>query len=420
MNNASASRALFHLKRLFEWYAVSGTEQNTRDERRAVYIFAIVALTASVSLWMAALFYSLYDPQATWAGNLACLFFGLSLFAPSIARKNRFAAEISMSFLACCFFSALTYFYGAGAGFDFNLLFGVLLLTLESGTKRVLRLVVSATPLLFLFVALPVWFPKPAPFLPVSPELVDLLYTANAAGCIAVTLLCVLSILRRAENAEVALDREYQRSEQLLANLLPTEIAQRLKQAPGEIIADEHPAVTILFADIVGFTSRAARMKPDALVGLLNRIFSAFDALTAKHGLEKIKTIGDAYMVAGGMPVARSDHAQTVASMALDMLSTVERISDEIGERIDIRIGLHTGTAVAGVIGSNKVFYDVWGETVNTASRLESHGERGRIQVSALTRSVLEQDFCFERRGVIDLKGMVPTEVYWMTGRPEA
>lgn len=220
--------------------------------------------------------------------------------------------------------------------------------------------------------------------------------------------------------AEEELENEYARSESLLYNLLPEEIAARLKVEPNRTIADKLPQVAILFADIVDFTPRAAMLPPEQVVGLLNRIFSRFDRLAEKHGLEKIKTIGDAYMVAAGMPTPIGKPVQRIAEMALDMQRATREMSQEFPEGLQVRIGLHSGPAVAGVIGNNKLFYDVWGETVNTASRMESHGEPGRIQVTGPAYEELEKDYLFEPRGTVDVKGMGPVETWWLLGKTPA
>ncbi|MEX0281973.1 MAG: adenylate/guanylate cyclase domain-containing protein, partial [Arenibacterium sp.] len=141
---------------------------------------------------------------------------------------------------------------------------------------------------------------------------------------------------------------------------------------------------------------------------------SRFDELAEKHGLEKVKTIGDAYMAAAGMPIARSDHADRAIAMAFDMLDAVRKIGDSLGENLHIRIGLHSGPAIAGVIGNSKIFYDVWGDTVNTASRMESYGSPGRIQVTKSTREALGEGYLFETRGEIDVKGMGKVETFWL------
>jgi class 3 adenylate cyclase len=207
------------------------------------------------------------------------------------------------------------------------------------------------------------------------------------------------------------LDEERAKSEGLLRNMLPASVAQQLKDRPAPI-ADGFEAVTVLFADIVGFTPLSAQMSPREVVALLNEMFSTFDALALRHGLEKIKTIGDAYMVVGGLPEIRSDHASAVASMALEMREAVARRGDGLA----LRIGLHTGPVVAGVIGTTKYSYDLWGDTVNTASRMESHGVAGEIHVSAACRDVLGARFEVEERGVVDIKGKGPMRTYWLKG----
>ena len=219
-----------------------------------------------------------------------------------------------------------------------------------------------------------------------------------------------------AERAERALQAEYERSENLLYNLLPVDIARRLKLEPGKTIADNLPKVAILFADIVDFTPRASRLPPEEVVGFLNSIFTRFDQLADEHGLEKIKTIGDAYMVAAGMPSPVGDPVHRVAQMALAMQRAAKAMSPDLPDGLQVRIGLHAGPAVAGVIGNKKLFYDVWGETVNTASRMESHGEAGRIQVTKPAYEELNDDYVFEERGSVDIKGVGTMPTWWLTG----
>jgi adenylate cyclase len=175
----------------------------------------------------------------------------------------------------------------------------------------------------------------------------------------ALIFMAVYFAIRMLENAEAALEREFDRSEGLLLNLMPTSIASRLKNNPSEIIADHFDEVMILFADIVGFTPRASQLAPHEVVRYLNRVFSRFYRLAEKHRLEKIKTIGDAYMVAGGMPDPQTGHAVDAANMALEILEVTRKLSSELHEDIAVRIGIHTGPAVAGVIGTRKLFYDV-------------------------------------------------------------
>lgn len=223
--------------------------------------------------------------------------------------------------------------------------------------------------------------------------------------------------LRDNEQAYVlAIQTEQERSERLLCNILPKPIADRLRQGQG-IIADHFADVTVLFADIVDFTKRSAGIVATELIAWLNEIFSAFDRLTEQHGLEKIKTIGDAYMVAGGLPTPRLDHAEACADMALDMQREIDRFNRATGEPLSLRVGLHTGPVVAGVIGTTKFSYDLWGDTVNTASRMESHGIANRIQVTETTYERLRHKYLFEERGIIDVKGMGEMRTYFLIAR---
>jgi class 3 adenylate cyclase len=204
--------------------------------------------------------------------------------------------------------------------------------------------------------------------------------------------------------AEDALAREHARSENLLDNILPRSIARRLK-TDNASIADGFAEVSVLFADLVGFTELSARMPPAELVQLLNRVFSELDDMTEQRGLEKIKTIGDAYMVAAGLPEPRADHAPALVAFALDMLDTVERLSRETGHVLSVRVGVHTGPVVAGVIGKRKFIYDLWGDTVNVASRMESHGVPGRVHVSAEVALRLGDDVEISEGRTIQVKG---------------
>lgn len=213
-----------------------------------------------------------------------------------------------------------------------------------------------------------------------------------------------------------AFQREHARSEALLLNILPGTVAQRLK-AGEAVIADGYSEVTILFADIVDFTKLAARTKPQELVNLLNTVFSAFDRLTRRHGLEKIKTIGDAYMVVGGLPVPQTDHATAIAEMALEMHAETARLGQELSEPLSLRIGIDSGPVVAGVIGEQKFSYDLWGDAVNTASRMESHGLADHTQLTESACRRLKENYVCEKRGTINVKGKNEMTTYFLTGK---
>ncbi|MDC0718710.1 adenylate/guanylate cyclase domain-containing protein [Nannocystis sp. bb15-2] len=223
--------------------------------------------------------------------------------------------------------------------------------------------------------------------------------------------------LRDRERAYVRkLRSEQERSEQLLLNILPRPIAERLKEGQ-RTIADVFPDVTVLFADLVGFTRMSEQLPPAELVAMLNRIFSMFDQLAEKHGLEKIKTIGDEYMAASGLPMPRPDHAEAMAEMALDMLAIIERFNAKRNRGVRIRIGLNCGPVTAGIIGTKKFAYDLWGDTVNIASRMESHGIANAVQVTEATYKRLRHKYAFQRRGIIHVKGKGALCTYFLVGR---
>ncbi|HJU87373.1 MAG TPA: adenylate/guanylate cyclase domain-containing protein, partial [Gemmatimonadota bacterium] len=212
---------------------------------------------------------------------------------------------------------------------------------------------------------------------------------------------------RRSFLSEREAARERERSERLLLNILPAPIAERLKESEGPI-ADHHAEATILFADIAGFTAMSTRMPADELVTMLNAVFTGFDQLARRHGVEKIKTIGDAYMAVAGLPERATDHVERIADLALDMRAE---------SSLPIRIGIDTGPVVAGVIGESKFIYDLWGDAVTTASRMESHGVPGGIQVTEAVRDRLAERYDLVERGEIEVKGRGRMRTWLLEGR---
>ena len=217
---------------------------------------------------------------------------------------------------------------------------------------------------------------------------------------------------RQVEERTADLQRERARSESLLLNMLPRVIAARMKR--GETNIADAQVASVLFADLKGFTVLASQRSPEQIVTLLDRIFTEFDALAREHGLEKIKTIGDAYMAAAGLPLPQPDHVVRAARMALGMVQKLKTLRDELAADLDLRVGVHAGKVVAGVIGSTKFAYDIWGDTVNVASRLESHGAPGRVHVSEDFRRALPATFECEERGPIEVKGKGTMQTYWL------
>jgi class 3 adenylate cyclase len=251
-------------------------------------------------------------------------------------------------------------------------------------------------------------------------------FVLNLIGVTTVAYVLLQYFVRAREQALVdladehrALELEQAKSERLLLNVLPEPVARRLKDHGG-VIADASSDVTVLFADIVGFTPLSERLSPSEVVALLDGVFAGWDALAARHRVEKIKTIGDAYMVAGGIPLPRDDHAEAIADMALAMGSEIERCEADNGMPLRVRIGIDTGPVVAGVIGRAKFIYDLWGDTVNTASRMESHAQPGTIQVTERAYERLRSRYELRRRGIVDVKGKGPMTTYLLLGATRA
>jgi adenylate cyclase len=305
-----------------------------------------------------------------------------------------------------------------GTGFDVHLFFMLhtmlpfLVYPPRHGTAT-LTLSALAGIDLVLVVALGDRLPHLGPEIP--PERLQLLRPILLGGLFATLAACAHYARRATLIAEAALDRAHRRSEDLLLNILPPSIARRLKLDVGTI-ADGFAGVTVLFADIVGFTRLSSRLPPERIVDVLNELFCQFDDVAGRLGLEKIKTIGDCYMVAGGLPEPRPDHAEAVAEMALAMLPIVAELAASTGEQLDVRIGIHSGPVVAGVIGKRKFIYDLWGDTVNIASRMESHGIAGAIQLSEASRRLLDGKFRLQPRGTVEIKGKGSMET-WLLAR---
>lgn len=247
--------------------------------------------------------------------------------------------------------------------------------------------------------------------LPIPAHVKDTFFVMNLSGTATILYIVMRYFQSQKERVLKALAIEQARSDKLLLNILPESIANRLKEENLNI-ADSHEAVSIMFADLVNFTQISAKMPASELVNLLNQVFSRFDQLAEKYGLEKIKTIGDAYMVAGGIPNARDDHATAVANMALDMQLALQEVSRKTQKELKMRIGINSGPVIAGVIGSSKFSYDLWGDTVNVASRMEHHAMPDTIQVTETTYQLLKDQFEFRSLGAIAVKGKGEVEAY--------
>jgi adenylate cyclase len=322
---------------------------------------------------------------------------------PLLHRVSPVAAPLVLVALAYAFVFRVVAQGGTAGGAYLYYLTATALAVLLLGTERTLLTAGLGALAAGLIIVVHLVVPPSTGLLPPSSLRVN--FVTNVVVNAALLFAVVHYAVRQMARAEAALEREFARSEALLANILPTAVVRRLKERPGALIADRYDEASVLLADLAGFTARASETAPEDLVQFLNRVFTCFDQLVQSHGLEKIKTTGDAYMVVSGVPTPRADHAQALARLALAMRDAALGLQDPRGQRVPLRIGLATGPVVAGVVGTRKFFYDVWGDAVNVAARMESTGVPGRIQVAPDTRERLKQDFVLEERGPIEVKG---------------
>ena len=305
---------------------------------------------------------------------------------------------------------------GPGADIEFYLVafaFAPLLVF----TRAELRQMVACYAVFGLsFAASSVWLASHAPLYALNAEQLGDVRAFTIGVLTVLTGLTVYHYRTAAITAQIKLHRANERLHELLTNTLPQLIADRLDK--GErVIADSHAEATVLFADLVGFSEISKRLSPSHVVELLNALFSSFDEAAARHGVEKIKTIGDCYMAATGVLAEGSGQVESMADFALEMPGIVKAVGDEFGQPLAIRIGISTGPVISGVIGRRKFAYDLWGDTVNLASRMESGGERGLIQVTEATYWRLRKSYRLESRGTIPVKGYADTPVYALLGR---
>lgn len=405
------------LAQFWGWWSTIGTHRYDPQTRTRMIVTTTLATLVAVMTIPYQIFYALWDYDALrvaiWTFSPQVLLYAAVPFL------HRFGQNVGAWYLIIvwmCYALLFNWFFGAGSGLQYYFLPGATAGVLVFGGTKPKSSVTALLLGLAGFVISTTFFTQPAPFINVSDTFLTLMYAMSLPFAFIVVFGIVYFATWQTLLAQRALQAEFRRSEDLLYNVLPESIAAQLKANPGQTIARTHDAATILFADIVEFTPLASRLSADEVVGFLNQLFSEFDNLARKHQLEKIKTIGDAFMVAGGMPQPQPDHAERVARFALDMLRATAAFSDRVGQRIELRIGINSGPVVAGVIGNQKLFYDVWGDTVNTAGRMETYGTVQRIQCTRKVRDLLEDAFTFERRGIVEIKGKGPIEVWYLTG----
>ncbi len=337
------------------------------------------------------------------------------LLIPLLYRFGELVAPLVFFFVAYTSITVLCWHLGTGSGLPFYYLLAATLMVLILGVDRIVLASVLAALGAATIIALEIVVPYNTGVQPDWAFRLGFILTVVSAWVMVVAV--VWYALREIRRAREAMEAEYERSERLLTNILPATIAQRLKDPSRSIIADKYDDASILFADIAGYTKRASDTTPSDLVRFLDRLYTDLDALVDRHGLEKIKTSGDSYMVVSGVPEPRDDHIEALACLALDMADAVADLKDPQGREVPLRIGLAAGPVVAGVVGARKFFYDVWGDAVNVAARMETTDVEGRIQVPQDVYERLNHAFLLEERGNVDVKGKGVMHTWYLVGR---
>jgi adenylate cyclase len=399
------------LGRWLDRLASVGTAGYPPDVKRRLKILNMIAALIAVTTGVYAIQhwsmdFDTYRPIILINGGL----FAMAVVLPTLHRFGPIAAAVTLVVVEYAAMVALSAYLGRNAGLHMQLFVPAAASFVVLGLER-LRLIMAIT-VAGLILHLLVWFsfPQETALIRVDRGLIDGIYVQAAITTAALIAATVWYAFRLVEQARGETDA-------LLRNILPQSIVDRLKAQPSEPIADTFEDASVMFADISGFVPLARKLGAPRVVEMLNKLVTEFDALAGKHGIEKIKTIGDAYMAAGGLPVRTPDHLQRMAHLALDMLDAVERLRLETGLAVHMRIGIAAGPVMAGVIGCNKFSYDVWGDTVNLAARLESRSTPGRILLCPTCRQRLDGEFVFETMGTIDIKGIGDCETWYLDRR---
>jgi adenylate cyclase len=380
--------------------------------------FRILKIAASISAVISALFgvfQLVLGGPVWWVGVFNLVFAAIFVTVPMLYRFGELIAPLTFFVSAYVSVGFICYTVGTGSGLQFYFLVSATLVVLVFGIERIVLASTIAAFGVAGTIALEFLVPNDRGVGPRWALTVG--FVSSVIGSTVMVMATIWYALREIDRAEKAMEAEYQRSESLLANILPASIAARLKDPTRNIIADKYDDASILFADIAGYTKRASETTPTDLVRFLDTLYTDLDALVDKHGLEKIKTSGDSYMVVSGVPKPRADHVQAIACLALDMADAVSDLKDPQGRDVPLRIGLASGPVVAGVVGARKFFYDVWGDAVNLASRMESTDVEGRIQVPEAVYERLKTEYVLEERGVVDIKGKGPMNTWYLVGR---
>jgi adenylate cyclase len=397
------------LDRIEEQVSLPGDTETQRSRKVLGFLFlGAVALVAGVpALWVWATNPNGNGPQAFAVGLVLAGLTALIWFVP-----RSYNAVIGTTALGLLLFIVADHFFWGGYRSGVYNLVWTLLVPIGAVLLMGPRLGLVALVAFLGTLGIVSWLELSREFVPPPTEfrLLVALNASNMAGAGVLITLASLYLLRQIERYRV-------QANDLLLNVLPGSIAMQLKRRPGTI-ADDYDEVTVLFADIVDFTQMSATAHPVEVVNFLNEVFSSFDLLAERHGLEKIKTIGDAYMVAAGLPEPREDHTEAIVAFAIDMLASLEGVTGLDGSPIRLRVGINTGPVVAGVIGRQKFIYDLWGDAVNVASRMESNGLTNQIQVTEAVKKKLDGRYTFDVRDPIPIKGKGMMTTYLLKPQP--
>ncbi|ORW26863.1 adenylate cyclase [Mycobacterium paraense] len=402
---------------------VAAVREQTRDRNQHYAASAarrgrILMITSWLAVMVSVSFVVVQIATDSWTWQVSSInVIGAMVFAmvPWLQRFGELVAPLSFIGAAYVSVFASCLDVGTGSGGEFFFLVGACIVVLLLGIEHIVLASALAAVAAGLMIAVEFSVPRNTGLQPAWVQSTG--FVVTAVSSVVMVVVTVWFALRDTARAEAVMEAQYDRSETLLENMLPASIAERLKEPGRGVIADKYDDATVLFADIVGFTERASGTPPADLVRFLDRLYGAFDALVDKHGLEKIKVSGDSYMVVSGVPRPRPDHSQALADFALDMANVAAGLKDPHGEPVPLRVGMACGPVVAGVVGSRRFFYDVWGDAVNVASRMEATDSVGRIQVPDAMYERLKDDFVLQERGSIDIKGKGPMRTWYLIGR---
>jgi len=379
----------------------------------------------NIASWLAVLilatFVFVLIATDSWSWRLGSINIVAAIVFAAVPWLHRFGNLVApLTFIAAAYVSVFVSCWasGTGSGSQFFFLVGACLVVVLLGIEHILLASVLAAAAAGLIIAVQYLVPDNTGLQ--SAWVQSTIFVVTTVSAVVMVVVTVWFALRDTARAEAVMESEYERSEALLANMLPASIAERLKESERSVIADKYDEASVLFADIVGFTERASSTAPAELVRFLDRLYGAFDVLVDKHGLEKIKVSGDSYMVASGVPLPRPDHAEALADFALDMVNVAAGLKDPHGHPVPLRVGMASGPVVAGVVGSRRFFYDVWGDAVNVASRMESTDSVGCIQVPEAMYERLNDDFVLQERGRINVKGKGLMRTWYLLRRKTA